>query len=210
MRRIIKLIQKRLDRSIFYANETELKPVLGAQIPPLDMGFLEAELPLPSNLNIGLSYKANEKWLFSGELQFVGWGAYQSLAVKFRPEEELGKYNIDAPKKYQNTVIYRAGTQYALTNRFDLRMGMYFDESPVKSDFLNPETPSMDKLGFTAGFSFRPTNSFSVDFGFNYVTGFGRTGSYTDKATLTQQPRKFEGDYDVHAFITSLGLAYTF
>lgn len=194
---------------VFYANETELKPILGERIPALDKGTLEAELPLPSNFNIGATYKPNDKWLFSGELQFVGWGAYKSLAVNFHPEI-LEEYSINAPKNYVNTVIYRAGAQYALTERFDLRLGAYFDESPVKSDFLNPETPSMDKLGLTTGFSFRPTSTFSVDLAFNYVTGFGRVGSYTDKATLTQQPRKFEGDYDVHAYTVALGLAYTF
>lgn len=192
-----------------YANETELKPILGGRIPNMDEGYLEAELPLPSNFNIGATYKPNERWIFSGELQFVGWGAYKSLNVEFNPAE-LGIPPIVAEKNYKNTVIYRAGTQYALTNRFDLRLGAYFDESPVKGDFLNPETPSMDKLGLTTGFSFRPTESFSVDFAFNYVTGFGRTGSYTDKDPLTQQPRKFEGDYDVHALIATLGLSYTF
>ncbi|WP_085535312.1 OmpP1/FadL family transporter [Massilibacteroides vaginae] len=195
---------------IVYANEAEIKQIPGLQIPPLDMGYLNAQLPLPSNFNVGATYKPNDKWLFSGELQFVGWGAYKSLNVKFYPEKDLGKYNISAPKNYENTIIYRAGAQYALTERFDLRLGAYFDESPVKSDFLNPETPSMDKLGLTTGFSFRPAEAFSIDFAFNYVTGFGRTGSYTDKATLTQQPRKFEGEYDVHAFTVALGLAYTF
>lgn len=194
---------------VFYANETELKPVLGDMIPALDEGTLEAELPLPSNFNVGVTYKPNQRWIFSGELQFVGWGAYKSLDVEFSPES-LSKYNISAPKNYVNTIIYRAGAQYALTERFDLRLGAYFDESPVKSDFLNPETPSMDKLGLTTGFSFRPTSSFSVDLAFNYVTGFGRTGFYTDKATLTQEPRKFEGDYDVHAYTVALGLSYTF
>ena len=28
---------------------------------------------------------------------------------------------------------------------------MYVDESPVRSDFLNPETPSMTKVSYTAG-----------------------------------------------------------
>ncbi len=194
---------------MFYANEAELKPILGEKIPPLDMGYLNAELPLPSNFNIGATYTLSSKWIFSGELQFVGWGAYKSLDVEFRPES-LSQFNISAPKNYKNTIIYRVGSQYAVTERFDLRLGAYFDESPVKSDFLNPETPSMDKLGLTTGFSFRPADAFSIDFAFNYVTGFGRTGSYTDKATLTQQPRKFEGDYDVHAFTVAIGLTYSF
>lgn len=195
---------------VFYANETELQPILGSLIPPLNIGYLDAELPLPSNFNIGATYKPSDRWTFSGELQFVGWGAYKTLAVKFLPDSELGKYNIEAAKNYENTRIYRAGTEYALTKRFDLRLGAYYDESPVKKEFLNPETPSMNKLGLTTGFSFRPTNAFSVDLGLCYITGFGRTGSYTDKAVLTQQPRIFEGKYDVHAFTGTVGLSYSF
>ena len=202
-----------------YANKTEIdgllatvNPLLGDKainIPPLDQGTFTAELPLPSNFNIGITYKPNNRWLVSGEVQFVGWSAYESLNVEFQPREVLGNYDIKAIKEYQNTRIYRVGSQFAATERLDLRLGAYFDETPVKNDLLNPETPSMDKLGLTTGFSFRPTEAFSVDFAFNYVTGFGRTGSYTDKlATVPQRP--FEGKYDVHAFTVALGLAYTF
>ena len=33
---------------------------------------------------------------------------------------------------------------------------MYVDESPVRSDFLNPETPSMTKVSYTAGVTINP------------------------------------------------------
>lgn len=198
-----------------YANKTEIdgliaavNPLLGENaitIPPLDQGTFKAALPLPSNFNIGLTYKPTDRWMLSGEVQFVGWGTYDKLNVNFLPDDVLGKYNISAPKEYKNTRIYRLGGQFAATNRLDLRLGAYFDESPVKKEFLNPETPSMDKLGLTTGLSFRPNNLFSVDFGFSYVTGFGRKGSYP-----VENGSAFEGDYGVHAFIASLGLTYSF
>ncbi len=199
-----------------YANEMQLKglldmvnPSLGENaiiIPPLDKGTFEAALPLPSNFIVGLTYIPNDRWLFSGEVQFVGWGAYKELNVKFFQEALGNYYNIDAPKEYQNTRIYRLGGEFAATNRFDVRLGAYYDESPVKEDFLNPETPSMNKLGLTAGFSFRPIDALSVDFSFAYVTGFGRDGSYTDQLSGA----RFEGHYDAKAFMPSIGLGYSF
>lgn len=198
-----------------YANETEVKGLVALAnsmlpaekqivIPELDKGTFTAELPLPSNLNVGVSYKPSERWLVSGEVQFVGWGAYKELNVQFS-QEVLGGYNIKAEKSYKNTRIYRLGGQFAATKRLDIRLGTYFDESPVKDDFLNPETPSMNKLGLTTGLSFRPMDNFSIDLAFAYVTGFGRDGSYTDKLT-----GKFDGHYDVHAFTPSIGLSYAF
>ena len=162
-----------------------------------------------SNWNVGLTYKPNDRWIVSGEVQFVGWGAYNSLVVNFYPASELSDYDIDAPKKYKNSRIYRLGTQFAATNRLDLRLGAYFDETPVEDNYLNPETPSMNKLGITAGLSFRPLQSLSVDFAFSYVTGFGRDGSYTD-LDLLKKPRTFGGHYNVYALMPSIGLSYAF
>jgi long-chain fatty acid transport protein len=196
--------------AISYANESELKPVLGSSVPPLDKGYFKAELPLPSNFNVGISYKPADKWLVSGEVQFVGWGAYKELAVSFYPEEQLGQYSTRAPKNYRHTRIYRLGGQYAVTNRLDVRLGGYLDESPVPTDHLNPETPSMTKLGITTGLSFRPAKGFSVDLSFGYVTGFGRDGSYTDRSSLTGAARTFGGHYTVYALMPALGVSYSF
>lgn len=205
------------DVSLTYANKDDMDKLMGLvsmimpgfQLPPLDQATFSAELPLPDNWNVGVNYKPTNRWDLSAEVQFVGWGAYKTLDVKFSPDSELGKYNISAPKNYKNSRIYRLGAQFAATNRLDVRLGTYFDESPVKDDFLNPETPSMNKLGITAGLSFRPLESLSVDFAFSYVTGFGRDGSYTD-LDLMGNPRTFGGHYNVYAITPSIGIAYAF
>ena len=184
-------------------------PENGINVPPLESGTFSAELPLPDNWNVGLTYRPTDRWTVSGEVQFVGWNAYKSLDVYFEPNAELGQYNIKAAKEYKNTRIYRIGTQFAATNRLDVRFGAYYDESPVKDEYLNPETPSMDKLGITAGLSFRPIEPLSVDFAFSYVTGFGRDGSYTD-TDLLGQPRTFSGHYDAYALMPAIGISYNF
>ncbi len=190
----------------------------GISIPALNTGTFASELPLPDNWNVGITYHPTKDWTVSGEVQFVGWGAYKQLAIHFSPSS-LSSYDMTADKLYQNTRIYRLGAQYAATNRLDVRLGVYLDESPVKDDYLNPETPSMDKLGITAGLSFRPLDKLSVDFAFTYLTGFGRDGSYTDEYMLMKtipnvseqySKRTFTGHYDAHAFMPSIGVSYSF
>ena len=184
-------------------------PEGGINVPPLESGTFSAELPLPDNWNVAVTYRPTQRWTVSGEVQFVGWNAYKSLDVYFHPDAELGQYNIAAPKEYENTRIYRLGAQYATTDRLDIRFGAYFDETPVKDEYLNPETPSMNKLGLTAGFSFRPLNRLSVDFSFSYVQGFSRDGSYTD-ADLLGNPRTFGGHYKAYALMPAIGVSYGF
>lgn len=177
-------------------------------IPEFDKATFSAELPLPSNLNVGVSFKPDSRWLITAEGQYVGWGAYEELAVNFdRPVFPDGSSSLKAAKNYSNTIIIRAGAQFAAIDRLDLRFGMYFDQSPVKDKYLNPETPSMNKLGTTAGMSFRPIDRLSIDFAVSYVTGFGREGSYP----LTSQPTPvFSGHYTASAFTPSLGVSYGF
>lgn len=198
-----------------YANETALNQLLAVinaprpieeqiHVPPLDRGTFAAELPLPSNFTVGLAYKPIDKLNLTGEVQFVGWGAYKTLNVQFS-QEVLEGYSISNRKEYENSRIYRIGGEYAATSRLDLRLGFYFDETPVKDDFLNPETPSMNKLGSCAGFSFRPIDRLSIDFAYAFITGFGRDGSYTDQLSGT-----FGGHYKVHAHNPTIGVAYSF
>lgn len=205
-----------------YANEADLKGLLTQvntmlgqigqkpiNIPALDQGTFSAELPLPDNWNVGVTYMPTDRWILSGEVQFVGWGAYKALDVRFSPSS-LSQFNQFAPKNYHNTRIYRLGAQFGATSRLDVRLGAYLDESPVKDNYLNPETPSMDKLGITAGLSFRPISPLSIDLAFSYVTGFGRDGSYTDKDILTGMDRTFSGHYDVYALMPAIGVSYSF
>lgn len=223
---------KKGDVNLEYANREAVEeilttvnkvlPLLGVTkpiaLPEFNNATFSSQLPLPQNISVGLTYRPTNRWVVSGEVQFVGWGAYDQLAVNFYPQEELGQYDIIAPKKYKNSAIFRVGTEFAATKRLDVRFGSYFDQSPVDADYLNPETPSMNKLGLTAGLSFRPLEKLSIDFAFSYVTGFGRDGSYTDEYMLlkslplpeSDKSRTFEGHYNIYALMPSIGISYAF
>lgn len=182
------------------------KPIV---IPPLNEGTFKAELPLPSNLTFGVSYRPSARWELALDVQYVGWNAYDSLNVAFTPNV-LNGYTIKAEKDYKNTVIARVGAQYKATDRLDLRAGVYFDQSPIRSDNYNPETPGMNKLGVSAGLTFEPLKHLQVDFAFLYIQGFDREGSYRLKNMITNADEVFAGKYSSNALTASLGVAYRF
>ena len=190
-----------------YASE-KIKDLLDAtgQIPPLDKGTFHAQLPLPSNTTFGVSYRPTDRWELALDLQFVGWSAYDSLNVVFN-EKVLKIEDIKAEKNYKNTMIYRIGAQYMATDRLDVRLGLYYDQSPIRKNNYKPETPGMAKIGISTGCSFEPYRNLQIDFAFLYIQGVSRHGSYPDKYS---PGGKFSGKYESNAVSASLGLAYRF
>lgn len=185
-------------------NKYSPKPI----IPPLDQGTFRAELPLPSNTTLGVSYRPNDRWELGFDVQYVGWKAYDSLNIVFN-EKALKIEDIKAEKNYKNSMIYRVGAQYAATERLDVRAGVYFDQTPIRERLYNPETPGMNKLGFSAGLSFEPYKNLQIDFAFLYIQGLGADGEYPYKNVLGQD-QVFSGKYESTALSASLGLAYRF
>ncbi len=181
-------------------------------IPALDKGTFNAELPLPTTVTWGVSFRPTPKWEFAVDLQWVGWSAYHALNVEFN-EKALGIKPIYSVKNYSNTLAFRFGGQYRATDWLTARMGMYVDESPVSSDYLNPETPSMTKVAYTAGLSFRPTRYMSVDLAYCYVSSADpeRTGSYPIYNYYTGKLEEvFSGNYKLHANVFSIGVGFSF
>ena len=142
-------------------------------------------------------------------MQYVGWSAYDSLNVYFN-EAELGIAPIKAEKNYKNAMTYRIGASYKATERLDVRAGVYFDQSPIRKNLYNPETPGMNKLGISAGLTFEPYKNLQIDVAFLYIQGFDRDGKYPYKNVVTGQDESFGGKYKSTAFTPSIGLAYRF
>ncbi len=158
----------------------------------------DAELPLPANLTLGLSYQFNEKLTLATDVQYVFWSAYDELVFEFANSIPASVN----PREYKNTLIYRVGAEYNVSNKIELMAGAYYDQTPIKDNLLNPETPGMNKVGLSCGIRFKPTEKFSIDASMLYIKGLEREAGY--------EPAQFYGTYNSQAFIPGIGLNYSF
>lgn len=181
-------------------------------IPALDKGTFHTELPLPTTVTWGVSYRPNAKWQMAVDLQWIGWSAYKDLNVAFN-ETELGIKDIYSVKNYSNTLSARFGAEYRALNWLTARAGIYFDESPVDSNYLNPETPSMTKIAYSLGASFQLARSLALDLSYCYVSSADpeRTGSYPIYGYSSGQLEEvFTRNYKLHAHVVSFGMRISF
>ncbi|NPD46601.1 MULTISPECIES: OmpP1/FadL family transporter [unclassified Lentimicrobium] len=159
-----------------------------------------AELPLPANLDFGISYQVTEKFLAALEINYVFWGSYKELSFTF--EEDGDILNNINTREYSNTLIPRLGLEYKLNNMFIFRAGGYFDPTPTNEKYFTPETVSLDTWAYTFGLSIMAYKNLSVDL--TYL------GTHGKESVKMYEPDNFEGRYKTAASIFGIGINYNF
>ena len=227
----MKMKVKAGDAHVKYANAVA-QGILGESLDLINEANFKAEMPCPWVMGLGVSYKPVDRLTLAFDARLTGWHAYKRLDIEFLAEQ-LTPYNQNITKKYKNSWCYSLGGEYAVTDRFDARLGLMIYTSPVNAKYYNPETPGMTKIEPTVGLSFRPIPSLSIDLAFMYVAGLGIDNAsceYNDLLGVTMIKKltdagipssmidamgfkptgTFTADYKLHAFIPSIGISYSF
>jgi len=184
--------------------DADFENVPNTPLAPFADTTFDAELPLPAELTVGLSYKFCEKFLFAFDYNRNFWDVYNSLDIDFADPNIPDSKNA---RNYKNASIYRFGVQYEATDMFTLRAGYYFDESPVQSGYFAPETPRNDSNNYTAGLTFNVSSSLQIDASFLY-SRFKEIDASYDFYFENGRKVPFSGTYKSSAFVPGLGLTY--
>ena len=160
-----------------------------------------ATLPLPMVASIGAGYAVNENLTLQADLNYVGWGRYDSLIIDYeRNSTSLEDTRI--PRRWKNTVAVRVGGHYTISDRVAVMLGAAFDPTPVKDGFVSPDLPDANRGIFTGGITYKPWERWTIMGAFEYLTSVKRVSSYDHAG--------FQGTYQTKAFTPGIGVSYDF
>jgi long-chain fatty acid transport protein len=168
----------------------------------LPNGGASADLTTPINLAVGVSYRVIPQLLLSADYQYVGWSSYDSLTVNF-DSPKMVKSN---PRLYDNSFILRFGAEYDLIQNLKVRAGIYYDNDPVKAEYLNPSLPDANRLGFSFGIGYAFSNNLNIDAAYLFIRGSQLTVTDSKEYYLPSTP--FNGTYNTSANLASITLSY--
>ncbi|WP_297869000.1 outer membrane protein transport protein [uncultured Flavobacterium sp.] len=164
-----------------------------------------ADLPLPAELTVGMSYKVTDKFLVAFDYNRAMWSAYKSLDVDFTNNTPTLQDSHN-PRNYKNSSTYRVGMQYVANDKFTFRAGWYFDESPVQDGYFAPETPRNDSMGYTGGLTYQVNSKLGIDLSFLYLHFDEVDNSYDH----VSDGSSFGGTYKSVVFSPGIGITYGF
>src|ERR1035437_1318701 len=93
----------------------------------------------------------------SADFQYVGWSSYDSLAVDF-----ANVPRVSSPRLYDNSYIIRLGADYKCCNNLSFQAGIYYDNNPVKPQYLNPSLPDANRICPSIGVNYQITPHFTA------------------------------------------------
>lgn len=165
-----------------------------------------AELVLPAELNIGLSYNINNETTFAFELNRAYWSEYKSLDIDFANNVPT---SVNA-RNYKDADTYRFGIQHQYSPDLVLRTGIYFDKTPVQDGYFAPETPRNDSTGYTFGASYQMSKQLELDFSMLFLTFDEIDASYDHIINSDGSTSSFGGTYKSSAVTLGFGINYLF
>lgn len=163
-------------------------------------GTFSSALPLPQVATLGLAYKLNDKLAFALDVNYVGWKAYDTLAFDYA-QNTASLIDTKSARNYKNTLAFRLGANYAVTEKFDARLGIAYGLTPVQNGYVTPETPDANRINYTAGLGYKIGEHFQLDASV-FFTHLKRTD--------TNLETNLSGTYTTNVIAPGLAIIYKF
>ena len=127
---------------------------------------LRAEITLPQSFSVSMSHEMN-KWQLLADITWTGWSSFEELRIKYDNPNQPDSVTTEA---WEDTFRYSIGADYALNEKWILRGGLAYDESPVpNAERRTARIPGNDRTWLSLGATYNINQAFIVDVGYSHL-----------------------------------------
>lgn len=145
---------------------------VGAALSGLSGAFVKSagstRLTTPAVASLGASVDLSPELTLLGEAGYTWWSAFDELRIRF-----ANPFQTDVVQNYnwKDAWFASAGVRYRPTNKWTLRAGVAFDQSPTIDASRDPRIPDADRtwLAFSAGYELSPGTSLELGYGHLFI-----------------------------------------
>ncbi len=175
-----------------------LQMVLPAQPVPA-----EAQIPYPKILSGGIAVFPWEGWEIEVNVNWMEWSRYKELTVDFPEDAGPAIEDLHLIENYDDVFSIRLGIEKQINERFSVRGGFIYDQSPAPIEAVDPVLPDADRFGVNAGVTFH-IGSIRVDIAELLLFFKSRN------TEGTQNYRGYYGTYKNFTNLFAISLGYEF
>lgn len=196
----------------YTAQETTLIRALFGSENPLSEPDAKADLKLPGDLGVGVAIKPNEKLTFTGDVTVTFWSALDSVVLELDGNDPLGRPadNTSIMFLWDNITRVSLGCEYKVFDPLALRLGYYFDPSPIPDSTFSPIIPDLgDKNAFNIGAALT-VGGVEVSYNYEYLTFEDRNISTLSDVNGDGIYDNYPGQYKMNLHASHILITYRF
>ena len=181
-----------------------------------------ATIKTPDTLMLTGTWEATDQLRLSGLIRWANWSNFDDLTLEndipagigmqVAQLGQMGQTLAGAVKevvienKWQDTWLFSVGADYRINSAFTVRGGLAYETSPVDDQSTRMAViPDTDRVWFSLGASWYPTQDLQFDVGATYLMGVG------DKDLYNDVDGKKVGKYDsLDAYLLGVQMQYRF
>lgn len=123
---------------------------------------------LPQSIVLGYSYKPTSKWTFNADLEWTDWSSTQDEILTYPYESDptrlaLLQNGVATSRDWNSVLAASLGTQYDISDRFRVRTGYYYHQSPIPNATWEANLPDSDSHGVTLGAGYDIRRDMTLD-----------------------------------------------
>lgn len=151
-------------------------------------GTVRAELKLPSQFSIGLSWDALPGLNLGLEAARTQWSSFRELRMQFGS----GQADAVTREDWRNTWFCSLGARWKVSQALTLRAGIATDQGAAPDSTRTPRIPDGDRRWFSAGMGWAFTGKVGVDLAYTHIAMRNSTLALT--AGTAESPDFFRGN----------------
>jgi long-chain fatty acid transport protein len=124
-----------------------------------------ADLNLPDSVSLSGYHELDRRWAIMSDVTWTHWSRFKELRVNFAN----GAASSVTPENWQNTLRVAFAANYRLDDKWLLRSGVAWDQSPVKGEFRTPRIPDEDRTWLSFGARYSLSAGSAVDVGYAHL-----------------------------------------
>jgi long-chain fatty acid transport protein len=130
----------------------------------------KASLKLPDTWIFSGTHQVSDKWQLLGDVSFTGWSSIPKLDLVRTSGALNGATAQTIDSDFRDTWRIAAGATYKYSSTMNLKMGLSFDQSPVKGEATRlVSLPDNDRTQFSVGSQYLLGNGSTLDLGVAYL-----------------------------------------
>lgn len=173
---------------------------------------MTTSIETPDTVMLTGTWETTDRLRLSGLIRWANWSDFDELKIKNSVPGQVDNLSggmfreKTVINEWQDTWLFSVGADYRINDAFTIRGGLAYETSPIDDQSTRMAViPDTDRIWFSLGASWYPTQDLQFDVGATYLMGVG------DKDLYDDVNGKKVGEFDsLDAYLLGVQMQYRF